>query len=517
MKFCLNTYLYTCSIYRLWKNSLVLLSNLAVMQKRIFMVLVLLPMFLCLHGQPANIDYGIRLQGSYNGPGQVPFWFRSMQSGSVAPEGLSLGLTGFALKDYDPDRERKVDWGFGAETRLNLGKPSDILLIEGFGKLKYSIFEIRAGRDKSMTGLCDSTLSSGSWSVSGNTLGIPKVEVAVPEFFVLPVFGKLFAFKGNVMHGWLGRTYDPYENPLEEKAYLHQLSFYGRFGKPDWRIKLFGGFNHQVVWGSEDSIMGEDFELSPLHTYLYVATGKVYNNGSIRETRIGNHLGSIDVGLSFDWNDLRLFVYRQFIYDAGALYYLANLRDGLNGLGFANLKGSERTVTWKKVIVEFLYTKNQAGETWSPFTTSPYENYYNNSYYRQGWSYRRAPIGNPFITPASAVKEGFPSSGSYFINNRVMALYLGLEGSIRQWDLITRLSYSKNYGTYLTSATSKIWDDGVNPDPSRIFPVTGQFSALLKTSTLLKNGLQLGFDAACDIGGLYEDTFGIQISLSRTF
>ena len=58
------------------------------------------------------------------------------------------------------------------------------------------------------------------------------------------------------------------------ETYLHQKSLYGRFGKPDWKWKLYGGFNHQVFWGSEKKYYGSNYTLSPLEAYLYIITGK---------------------------------------------------------------------------------------------------------------------------------------------------------------------------------------------------------------------------------------------------
>ena len=43
-------------------------------------------------------------------------------------------------------------------------------------------------------------------------------------------------------------------NILQIETYLHQKSLYGRFGKPEWKWKLYGGFNHQVFWGNEKDI-----------------------------------------------------------------------------------------------------------------------------------------------------------------------------------------------------------------------------------------------------------------------
>lgn len=484
-------------------------------------ILLLFPFIVAASGlsaQENTVSYGIQLQAGYCGPDEVPFWLRSNQFGSVPPSGPSMSIIGRVQKDYDRTNLKKADWGFSAEGRLNVGNPTNFILTEGYGKFRLSIFELKAGRVKDITGLCDTVLSSGSWSVSGNALGVPKIQLAVPEFYTLPIFGKLFAFKGSYMHGWIGNWHIDEEIIPNTPTYLHQKTLYGRFGKPSWKLKLYGGFNHQVVWGNEDSIMGADFTLNKFETYLYVLTSKSYSNESIQKTRIGNSLGSIDLGLSYDFTNLRLFIYRQNFYDAGALYYLANILDGLNGLSFVNKRINDKDFQWKRILIEFLYTKNQAGEVWSKYTSSPYENYYNNGYYKPGWSYKNSGLGTPFISSSSLLKEGLPSTHSnYFDNNRIIAIHLGLEGYLFDWNVTSKFSYSRNYGTYLTSATGKPYDGGIYPSPYGVFPETEEFSAFLEAKKELKKGIQIGIMTALDTGDLYNDSFGIMGSISKSF
>ena len=205
----------------------------------------------------------------YNGPDNVPFWLRSNQFGSIPHSGASLGLIGTVQKDYDRTNLKKAGWGFSAEGRLNIGNPTDFILLEGYMKFRFSIFELKAGRVKDITGLCDTLLSSGSFSISGNALGVPKIQLAIPEFYTLPFFGKLFALKGNYMHGWIGNWYINDKVVPNTPTYLHQISLYGRFGKPDWKLKLYGGFNHQVIWGNEDEIMGEGYGLNYIQKHIF--------------------------------------------------------------------------------------------------------------------------------------------------------------------------------------------------------------------------------------------------------
>jgi hypothetical protein len=301
-------------------------------------------------------------------------------------------------------------------------------------------------------------------------------------------------------------------------AYLIQHTLYGQFGRPEWKLKLYGGFNHQVVWGNEKEILGEEYELNGFQTFVWANLAKSYSNGSIQKMRVGNHLGSIDMGLTYDFTDIRVFIYRQWVYDAGALYYLANLRDGLNGISISNNKKSSQKIRWNKILLEFLYTKNQAGETWSPHTTSIYEDYYNNGYYDIGWSYKGPGSGTPFITPGTDLREDLPGdNNNYFTNNRVIVLHGGFELNIFSWDVVSKISFSRNYGTYLTSSSGKIWDSENLEAPYGIFPETKQFSGYLQAMKELKNNIRIGLTGAMDNGGLFEDSFGLMASVSKGF
>ena len=470
--------------------------------KKIRIILFLLLFFLpTINAQKNSFSYDLGSSAGYITPGHVPFWLRSNQFGSVPLDNASLSLIGAIHKDYDKSRIRILDWGVSVEGRVNIGDKSNFTLIEGNAKLRISVFEIRAGRSKEIMGLCDTSLSSGSFSVSGNALCIPKAEISIPEFYILPIFGKLFAFKGNYAHGWIGKT--PFmnldSNLLYPGTYLHQKSLYGRFGKPEWRWKLYGGFNHQVLWGNEKKTYGESYTLSPLKTYLYVITGKSYDS----HIRLGDHLGSIDLGFEYDFKNVRLLAYRQNLYDAGALYYLANIRDGLNGLSLVNTHYTRKGFQWKKILVEVFYAKSQGGETWSVHRPSGAEDYYNNWQYIEGWSYKGIGIGNPFICSRVSAREGLPSDSlSYFINNRVIAFHFGFEGSVQKWDFILKTSYSLNYGTYRTIT---------------VFPEIKQLSSYFEVNKELKKGLNIGFTGAFDVGKLYYNSFGILFRVAQSF
>ena len=473
------------------------------------------------NGQDGNYNFNVQALGGYTTPDVVPFWLRSNQYGSIPLDGASLSLIGSARKDYDLPGDKLFDWGASFEGRANLGQGSNLILIEGYGKIRLSIFEFKAGRSKEIMGLCDTTLSSGSFSLSGNNLGIPKVEVSVPEFFTIPWLGQLFAFKGNYSHGWMGKASVRLDGGDEDtvivNTYLHQKSLYGRFGKPSWKLKLYGGFNHQVLWGSEQNIYSSDFTLSPFISYLYVITGKRYNNGSIHETRLGDHLGSIDIGFEYEFDKVKLLLYRQNFYDAGNLAYLANIQDGLNGISLVKEETSGKQDIWKKLLFEFLYTKNQAGQPGATSSGSAYEAYYNHYLYINGYTYRGNGLGTPFISTRNDIKDELASAPTeYFTNNRVLAFHFGCEGSILSFDYVLKASLSKNYGTYWTTDE----EQSTNlPDPGSygIFGEQEQLSTYIELNRELKNGLNIGFIGAFDYGDLFYNSFGVFLKTSYSF
>ena len=445
---------------------------------------------------------------------EVPFWLRSDQFGSVPLPGTSGSFIGAAHKDYDSAKMHVVDWGASAEVRADIGSLSHLTLIEGYGKLRISIFELKAGRGKEIMGLVDTSLSSGAFAVSGNALGVPKVQLSIPEYWSLPFARKLFSIKGNFAHGWLGeQPIQSSVNVNEGVTYFHQSSFYGRFGKPGWKLKLFGGFNHQVFWGSEKLVNGNKYNLSPFKTYEYVVLGRTYEG-----SKIGNHLGSVDLGLEYDFSGTKLFIYRQNFYDEGALAKLANIADGLNGLSLLNKSMGRGGLQWHKLVFELFYSKDQAGYPWSTRTASGDENYYNNYQYSDGWSYKGLGLGNPFITPAATTRTGLPNDPTdFFNNNRVVAFYSGMEGSLGKYRFRTRLSYSLNYGTFGTSQWGYSTGSIFVPPAYGIFKEVKEFSAYLEISRSISRSLQIALDGGLDSGGLFYNSSGIILKIKKSF
>ncbi len=304
--------------------------------------------------------------GGFSSSNYTPFWLRANQFGAVPTEENYVNVGGSTYIEYR--KGKKMDWGFGASGRLNLGETkADLLVQEAYLKGKWGIFELSAGRKKYIQGLMDSTLSSGSFAFSGNALPMPKVEIVVNEYWHPDFLGGYLGFKGNYVHGIFDNKRTDVDN-----FYLHQKSFYGRIGKPNAKIKFYGGFTHQVQWGGTLKFPDPTNQLarngkiaSGLRDYAYVVLARsMATEGDTAKygvndgwNRLGNHLGTVDVGMEIDGKFGKLFFYRQSIYEDGSLFYGNNITDGLHGVAFS----TKRKQGLLKLVFEYFNTTSQGG------------------------------------------------------------------------------------------------------------------------------------------------------------
>jgi hypothetical protein len=457
---------------------------------------------------------------------QTPFWLRTNQNGFIPFESQFATFRGGLKKDYS-DSTKKIKYGYGSTVALNVGRVNEIIIPELYIKVKFKALQLYAGRRQEIVGLVDSTLSSGSYAWSGNALPLPKIDLSIPEY--TPVLAKgLVSLKGNYTHGWFGKEY------YLKNVFLHQKTLYGRFGRPSWKFKFYTGFNHQVQWGGKVNNIttltttNSNNIPSSFNDYIYLATGislntekqrKKIDQGNYNEfdltNRIGNHIGSIDVGFEYNFSNLQLMFYRQSIYDDGSLFYLANIRDGLTGITLKNNNKYKAPFTIKQLNVEYLNTSDQGGPL-GPEQTIPYirgsDNYFNHAQFLDGWAYNDFTVGTPFIPPSKSLPDDLPKyvvnnvaerSVNFFTNNnRAKVWHLGVLGAYKKVDFQSKISYSTNLGSY----------------PYPFSYARNQFSTLFNVSFPVNDrGLSIIGSFAYDYGDLYPDNQGIMIILRKSW
>ncbi|WP_245877786.1 capsule assembly Wzi family protein [Spirosoma fluviale] len=452
--------------------------------------------------------------------GETPFWLRANQYGIVPQEAALMTFRQAVRVDYhdlpktklDSLRavNRRIDWGWGAEAIFNAGYTYKLLIPEAYVKVKFGkALEAWAGRRREIMGLVDSTLTSGSYAWSGNTLPMLKIQLAISDY--LPRHA-LIGLKGFYAHGWFE------EDRFIKNSMLHQKALYGRFGKPNWRLKFYGGINHQVMWGGNtERLPGGVIKNNQLPNrfsdYIDVITGSSLGNRTNvdtnrvssfdRENRIGNHLGTVDIGIDYIARHFSVFAYRQNIYEDGSLFHLTNLKDGLHGLRFRNRRPGNRSgFQLEQVLLEFLYTKSQGGALFLENNAQRgRDNYFNHSQYQDGWSRFGLTMGTPFITPTQDSRNELPQYG-FTNNNRVAVMHVGLSG--RAYGFLTvqaRASYSENLGTY---------------EIPFLRPIR-QFSSVLSLSAPfpILNGITANASVATDFGDLYANNIGFYVGIRK--
>lgn len=348
-----------------------------------------------------SIHSTLEAQAIVSDAGVTPFWMRSLQYGSVPKENPGLVLRAWNGKSYN--LKKKYDWKYEVEATGWTGKQNDFWLTQAYVSGRRGKWELWAGRRKEVYGLGDTTMTSGFYAWSGNAVPMPKIQLGTRDYlnFAKGWLGVHMTYS----HGWFG------DQGAIKNAFLHQKSLYGRIGKINSKISFIAGLNHQAIWGGQYKNKNNIVEIYPsgLNTYFYVITLlknrtiiKIDTNTSWNDAnnQYGNHLGSFDIQLNINLNDLKFQLYKQTPYETGRVFSLTTAGDGLYGFSI----NSTKTKIIKIINFEYFDTSNQGlyqseistllGIKDSHFPET--ENYFNNGS-DVGYVYQNSSIGTPLI------------------------------------------------------------------------------------------------------------------------
>ena len=466
----------------------------------------------------------IELRVNASTSGMNPFWIRSNQYGKIPQQSNSVFFAGGILTEYDSTytikrKLKKFDLGYGVYAVGNIGKVNTLVLPEAYIKSRLGIFELSIGRRKQIYGLVDSTLTSGSYIWSGNSLPLPRIQISIPNY--ASILGKgLISIKGSFSHGWFGiQTYT-------KNYYLHEKSLYGKIGRNNWKINFLAGINNQVQWGgysetlkNEHSTTVNGFMSSDFNSFLSAAfplpfiRKKFPPEYSLAFDDLnygGNVLGSVDFGLNIKVKKNIIKFYRQIPYDLGSLFTsLVNADDGLYGinLDLSHIKGIIKKITlegfnsfnqgaYRAGIARLVGLKDQHG--------GELHGYLNHGQYIEGWSYQGKGMGTPILMGNNEInsaeyKNSFWRERSSY--NQAKALFLGLNAN-----------YNKSYFQLKTSVSQHRLSGGSKVNPN---PLIGQFSIALKYEKHIMKYTTTYANIGYDSNGLLEKSFGINIGIRK--
>ncbi len=379
---------------------------------------------------------------------------------------------------------------------INNNQFKDFTLQEGYAKAGYKHLEIRAGRFKYIPGEIDQDLSSGSLGVSSNALPIPQITIALTDYVNVPFTNGWLQVKGQLSHGWLGR--DRFLN-----SYYHEKNLYLRAGKK--KFKFFAGVQHYVEWGGKrDSIQLERSFKGFLDVFFSTANaddGSGFDPNALKYAvyHAGDQRGVFELGFDLETSGLLLHLYHQTPFDGTWGIDIRNI-DNLSGI---SLKPKNENAVVKKVLLEFIYTKQ--AENYAPAENR--QAYYNNGYYRTGWEYQNMIVGTPLfinryraqdypyfqqrgIKPFDWSNPNIPGN-SNIIYNQIAGGNIGL---------LLQLSNKLSGKTRLTYTNGKYGNYGPN---------LSQFYTLQEVYYSISNSLKISAGFALDAGDFTNNVGGL--------
>lgn len=309
---------------------------------------------------------------------------------------------------------------FGSLIQANIGASTNFL-------------QLRAGMEEEFFGFNDRDLSVGNIVYSNNARPIPKVSISTNGWQKLPVIGKHFSFQAYLAHGWFEK------NRYQSNAFLHQKYFYLKSSFFKDKLSLEGGVNHMAQWaGSNQST--ESVQPSGFKNFGRIFMGSSGDESATISDQInalGNHLGSYDFNLSYNFKSLQFQAYTQFLFEDSSGLKPIKWDDGLYGISI-----SSANFKWiNKLVIEYWDTTDQDVTADNLLNGFPANNYMNNGTYRSGWTYENRVIGNPMFI---LLNPDIDSNGR--IKNMLTGWNFGIQGGFGQISYQLKYTEFKNTG-----------------------------------------------------------------------
>ena len=349
---------------------------------------------------------------------------------------------------------------------------------ELYAHVRLYVVDITAGIHPIYYGAGDAELTSGSLLFSNNAHPIPRISIGFERWTPIPGLFGYVEVKGGLTHGWLADNSEVVSGTL-----LHHKFIGGRVGGK-LPVNISYEFHHVAQWGGYSTVYGDlGNDLHAFKKAFLVQSGGTMANDQLNAQ--GNHIGFQQLALDVKGEGWKVSAYWQIIQEDGPITFIGTTMNAPDGLWGINMTQSR----WPFIsgfTYEFLQTTDQSG----PFhdrdgvVFGGADNYYNNSIYRQGWTYYGNIIGSPLLA---------------LDNTRVKAHYIGVKGDIYGFRYRLMATYAQNYGRYAAPAYSS------------------NTALMLEVQKHVEQawGLDFGLRLGADFGTQYGNSFGAMVSISK--
>lgn len=482
--------------------------------------------------------------GAVSSASELPFWATSNQFG-LMPEGNGVFAVAGANTEFD--EENTFQWKWGVSLAANAGKKyfgeddavqesetsvsKKLMVDELYASLKiknipltldlgmkHQPMEFISGTKFSDTHSALGSLSTtgGHMLWSGNARTLPGYALNL-EPVAIP-----WTNRKALLYGTFG-DYKTLDTRYCQGELIHSTKAFLRIDFTN-KLSFHIGLDHYAAWGGDKDYVNVNFK-----NYLRVVTGRnAGDDGTLidRLNVIGDQGGAELFKL--EYNDDRFYAVAQhdIPYSDGSGMKFQNFPDGMNTLYFG-WKDKNRWVS--DILFEYGYTRYQSGpihiETYDEdghFTTpdgsctTGIDDYFNNSEYKDGWTYSGRMIGCPLFFTNTPEREGYTPG---IRNNRFTSHHISIAGKlfkIAPYKLM--LTQSMNYGTYASpyigeSAYQKPWGSVKETGLSQF---SAAFVGEIPVPVISISGLSVTYGLYWDKGEVLEDNFGCTLGLNLT-
>lgn len=465
-------------------------------QKLFFLFSLFLISFNSIYSQKNTPSYSIESGAVISTGKHAPFWFYSNQYGKISPNNNCIYILPSIYRNLKDNS--KFDYSYTLSPLLRYDGLGRSYMHQWYGEIKYRFLHFTAGAKEEFFGNQDSSLSTGFILWSKNARPMPKLTLNVPNYTPVPFTKKYLEFKGGMSHGWFD------DNEYNKNVYLHHKYAYVRLGGK-LPVHISYGLHHFAQWGGELDGIKLPSSINDFKRVFLAQGGGSNSPGNEYLNKLGNHLGSENLGLEVETKQWKISLYQQTIFEDGSGFAHRNINDGLFGIA---IHSKDKRKFIHGIVYEFMQTTNQSGRINETDSIKPngqrYEvggndNYFNNGIYIEGWTFHEMTIGTPFIT-SPALLHG--DRYDYNRNNRILAHHVGVQGVITSFIYEFHYTYSTNYGTNFYPMS----------------PSQSQHSLFLKItkSNDLPWNIALSFSLGADFGKLYGNNVGLSVTLIKT-
>ncbi len=425
----------------------------------------------------------------------LPFWFAANRHGKVQSKNSFLNISEIIIgQAYKNNPKSQFGTTWGGDFIAAFGKSNYYQLNRAFAGVSLKGWELKGGLFYDEVKYAGLSTSNGNIARSENARPIPMIRLSTLDFKPVPFVQNWLSFKAEYDEGLLN------DNRYVDCAHLHHKSLYFKIHSSSlWTFDL--GFEHYAMWGgtSQNENIGDLPEgWNAYWRYVFAIPGNEDFLVTDQKNISGNQLGTYQLKYERNLSQMKMAVYISHPWEDNSGLNWHNWPDNLIGVHF-DFHNKEALIT--DIVYEFTNTRQQGikdsiyyfdsnSEKWK---IREYDNYFNHSVYRSGFTYRQQMIGSPLFFPisdTSGISMGIQS-------NRFFSHHIGAKGNLTEklkWKgLLTFVqhlgTYPKPYKINQKQISGLCEIQYINPE----FPVEIGLSAALDANNVSGNNLGFNF------------------------